>query len=236
VVSGGGLFYQRSGAHETPATIRGQARRDGHRHGRAARRERPVRRGGRRLANVYRRPEQVTSIASTIPQNGDVNPYGVAVVPESSGNLHQGNVLVSNFNDSANSHGVVRETFTGHSLNGPWDMTALDLGGVSELLGTTGWHAAIHSPAANINSDLSPMDGQFHVYRADWTASSITFSFDGTPFHDDRAKPGPGLVIWPGQALLHDPQHCGHQHSRSGQPRWLPVPVEMVVNYVHVWQ
>jgi len=153
----------------------------------------------------------VTPIASTIPHNGDVNPYGVAVVPRSVGNLGAGNVLVSNFNDSANiqgtgttivqvtpggtqtlfaqignlgnacpggvglttalvvlrngwvivgslptrqmnnntvisgdgclivldSHGMVRETFTGHGLNGPWDMTALDLGGVSELFVTT---------------------------------------------------------------------------------------------------
>jgi hypothetical protein len=152
----------------------------------------------------------VTPIASTIPQNGDVNPYGVAVVPSSTGNLHQGNVLVSNFNDAANiqgtgttivqvtpggrvsqfaqigdlgsrcpggvglttalvalhngwvivgslptqqvdgntvisgsgclivldSHGVVRETLTGHGINGPWDMTALDLGGITELFVT----------------------------------------------------------------------------------------------------
>ena len=48
----------------------------------------------------------VTPIASTIPQNGDVNPYGVAVVPKSNGNLHQGNVLVSNFNDSDNIQGT----------------------------------------------------------------------------------------------------------------------------------
>jgi len=152
----------------------------------------------------------VTPLASTIPQNGDVNPYGVAVVPRSNGNLRQGNVLVSNFNDSANiqgtgttimqvtpggqvsqfaqvgdlgkrcpggvglttalvalrngwvivgslptqqvngntvisgsgclivldSHGVVRETIAGHGINGPWDMTALDLGGITELFVT----------------------------------------------------------------------------------------------------
>ena len=151
-----------------------------------------------------------TVIASTVPatgpEAGDVNPYGVAVVPGSTGNLHAGNVLVSNFNDAANvqgtgstivqvtpggqasvfatvgnlhgacpggvglttalvalrggwvvvgslptrngvisgpgclivldSHGVVRETFTGHGIDGPWDMTALDLGGVSELFVT----------------------------------------------------------------------------------------------------
>src|SRR5215831_8142549 len=153
----------------------------------------------------------VTPIASTIPANGDVNPYGVAVVPRSTGSLRQGNVLVSNFNNSANiqgtgttivqvtpggqvsqfaqigdlgnrcpggvglttalvalrsgwvivgslptqtdssgnttisgsgclivldNQGKVRETFTGHGINGPWDMTALDLGGITDLFVT----------------------------------------------------------------------------------------------------
>ena len=32
--------------------------------------------------------------------------------------------------------GNVRETITGHGINGPWDMTALDLGGVAELFVT----------------------------------------------------------------------------------------------------
>jgi DNA-binding beta-propeller fold protein YncE len=34
------------------------------------------------------------------------------------------------------SRGVVRETLTGHGIQGPWDMTALDLGGLSELFVT----------------------------------------------------------------------------------------------------
>jgi len=152
----------------------------------------------------------VTPIASTIPGNGDVNPYGVAVVPRSVGYLHQGNVLVSNFNDSSNtqgtgttivqvnpssgdvsqfagisdpacpggvglttalvvlrngwvivgslptrtdssgnvlvsgsgclivldSQGQVKETISHHGINGPWDMTALDLGNITELFVT----------------------------------------------------------------------------------------------------
>ena len=41
-------------------------------------------------------------IASTVPANGDVNPYGVAVIPRSTGDLFRGNVLVSNFNNKAN--------------------------------------------------------------------------------------------------------------------------------------
>ncbi len=141
-------------------------------------------------------------ISSTVPQNGDVNPYGVAVVPHSTGNLHKGDVLVSNFNDKTNTQGTgttivqvnphggmslfagisdsncpggvglttalvvlrngwvivgslptqnggklsgpgclivldqwghVQETLTGHGIDGPWDMTAVDLGTVTEL-------------------------------------------------------------------------------------------------------
>src|SRR5437879_327914 len=45
-------------------------------------------------------------LASTVPSNGDINPYGVAVVPRSVGHLTQGNVLVSNFNDSSNLQGT----------------------------------------------------------------------------------------------------------------------------------
>lgn len=48
----------------------------------------------------------ITQIASTVPQNGDVNPYGVAVVPRSVGKLVKGQVLVSNFNNSANQQGT----------------------------------------------------------------------------------------------------------------------------------
>src|ERR1700761_3280845 len=45
-------------------------------------------------------------IASTTPANGDVNPYGVAVIPRGTGDLHRGDVLVSNFNDKANAQGT----------------------------------------------------------------------------------------------------------------------------------
>jgi len=147
---------------------------------------------------------QTKVIASTVPANGDVNPYGVAVVPRSTGDLSRGNVLVSNFNDSGNVQGTgttivqvspggtqklfaqisdskcpggvglttalvslrngwvivgslptqngaisgpgclivldqwghVRNTITGYGIDGPWDMTALDGGNVTELFVT----------------------------------------------------------------------------------------------------
>ena len=148
----------------------------------------------------------VTTLASTVPRNGDVNPYGVAVIPRSTGHLRQGNILVSNFNNKANVQGTgttiveitprgqvslfakvsphlrgcpggvglttalvvlrsgwvivgslptrggnvsgagclivlnqwgqVRETFAGHGINGPWDMTAGDFGRTADLFVT----------------------------------------------------------------------------------------------------
>jgi hypothetical protein len=47
-----------------------------------------------------------STVASTVPANGDLNPYGVAVVPRSHGDLTAGNVLVSNFNNAANKQGL----------------------------------------------------------------------------------------------------------------------------------
>jgi hypothetical protein len=43
----------------------------------------------------------ITTVASTVPNNGDLNPYGVVVVPRTTGKLVQGDILVSNFNNSA---------------------------------------------------------------------------------------------------------------------------------------
>jgi hypothetical protein len=48
----------------------------------------------------------VSVIASTVPGNGDINPYGVAVIPRSMDKLVKGNILVSNFNNSANLQGT----------------------------------------------------------------------------------------------------------------------------------
>ncbi|MFE5120275.1 hypothetical protein [Streptomyces sp. NPDC056669] len=152
----------------------------------------------------------VSTVASTVPANGDVNPYGTALVKKSVGDLRRGNVLVSNFNNAANeqgtgttlvqisprgtatlfaqidpqnlpgpcpggvglttalsilpggwvvvgslptadgtsataqagcllvldSHGKVRETFSGQGINGPWDMTAKSRGDETDLFVT----------------------------------------------------------------------------------------------------
>ena len=155
-------------------------------------------------------PGSISVVASTVPANGDVNPYGLVRVAQSSGALVKGNLLVSNFNDSdnlqgtgttivqitpdgavslfaqidannlpgpcpggvglttalsvlrsgwvivgslpttdgtsataqagcllvLNSNGSVVETFYGSLINGPWDMTAQDLGGTANLFVT----------------------------------------------------------------------------------------------------
>jgi hypothetical protein len=149
----------------------------------------------------------ITVIASTVPSNGDVNPYGVALVPASTGKLVKGHILVSNFNNSANlqgtgstimdiapdgtvtlfawiaapslpvqcpggiglttalvvlrsgwvvvgslpttdgtsvtaqagclivlnNQGAVVDSIVNNLINGPWDMTALDMGGTADL-------------------------------------------------------------------------------------------------------
>ncbi len=152
----------------------------------------------------------VRTIASTVPANGDVNPYGTVLIQHTDGKLRRGNILVSNFNNSANqqgtgttlvevsprgkvtqfaqidpakvpgycpggiglttalsvlpggwvvvgslpttdgtaataqagcllvldNHGKVRETFAGHGINGPWDMTAATHGDTTDLFVT----------------------------------------------------------------------------------------------------
>src|SRR5215469_1070312 len=48
----------------------------------------------------------ITVISTTVPSNGDVNPYGIFEVPETVGNLVKGNLLISNFNASSNFQGT----------------------------------------------------------------------------------------------------------------------------------
>src|SRR5215469_8782718 len=48
----------------------------------------------------------VQTLGSTVPKVGDVNPYGIAVVPASKGALVAGDVLVSNFNNKKNLQGT----------------------------------------------------------------------------------------------------------------------------------
>jgi DNA-binding beta-propeller fold protein YncE len=47
-----------------------------------------------------------TTLINTVPSNGDQNPYAIVVAPVSSGTVKQGDVLVGNFNNSANLQGT----------------------------------------------------------------------------------------------------------------------------------
>ncbi len=47
-----------------------------------------------------------TTLVSTVPENGDQNPYAIAIAPVSTGVIKQGDVLVDNFNNSANLQGT----------------------------------------------------------------------------------------------------------------------------------
>ena len=47
-----------------------------------------------------------TTIGSTVPGNGDVNPYGTVLVTKNQGALVKGNVLISNFNNAKNFQGT----------------------------------------------------------------------------------------------------------------------------------
>jgi DNA-binding beta-propeller fold protein YncE len=48
----------------------------------------------------------ISTIASTVPTNGDVNPYGVAQIKRTTGKLRAGDILISNFNNSGNVQGT----------------------------------------------------------------------------------------------------------------------------------
>jgi hypothetical protein len=62
---------------------------------------------------------KVSTLASTVPANGDVNPYGLAMVPSTVGKLKAGELLASNFNAKSNNQGtgttIVQVSPTGKS-------------------------------------------------------------------------------------------------------------------------
>ena len=56
--------------------------------------------------SILKKLKTVDTISSTVPANGDINPYGIVRVPHSIGNLREGHYLVSNFNASSNLQGT----------------------------------------------------------------------------------------------------------------------------------
>src|SRR5277367_4680941 len=47
-----------------------------------------------------------TTVTSTVPDNGDQNPYAIVVAPVSAGAIQKDDVLVSNFNNDGNLQGL----------------------------------------------------------------------------------------------------------------------------------
>ncbi len=56
--------------------------------------------------SARKQPVSITTISSTVPSNGDINPYGIFAVPKTVGHLTKGNILISNFNASSNLQGT----------------------------------------------------------------------------------------------------------------------------------
>src|SRR5580704_3246719 len=52
-------------------------------------------------ANSYIGGLAPSTVATTVPANGDQNPYGIATVPRTVGRLLAGDILISNFNNAA---------------------------------------------------------------------------------------------------------------------------------------
>ncbi len=48
----------------------------------------------------------VSSLGTTVPENGDQNPYGIVTVPRSAGSLVRGDIIISNFNNEENLQGT----------------------------------------------------------------------------------------------------------------------------------
>jgi hypothetical protein len=166
----------------------------------------------------------VTNVSSTVPGNGDLNPYGIANVLQSTGALVRGDTLVSNFNAASNlqgtgttivqispsgeeslfaqltgplpgkcpggvglttaltvlsdgfvvvgslpvtdagkgtaeagclivlnSVGAPVETWSGSNINGPWDMTAVQVPGFAELFVTNVLNGTVAAGGAAVN-------------------------------------------------------------------------------------
>ncbi len=70
-------------------------------------RSRSRRPGLRRSTSLSSGPStRSRSVGSTVPANGDENPYGIVNVTKSAGSLVAGDILISNFNNSGNLQGT----------------------------------------------------------------------------------------------------------------------------------
>jgi hypothetical protein len=57
-------------------------------------------------SSILNKLKNINTLSTTVPANGDINPYGLVRVPRTIGNLQEGHYLVSNFNASSNAQGT----------------------------------------------------------------------------------------------------------------------------------
>ncbi|MGA9186047.1 MAG: hypothetical protein WBZ32_12185, partial [Candidatus Acidiferrales bacterium] len=62
--------------------------------------------GGADNNSILKHLKNISTVSSTVPANGDVNPYGIARVQKTVGNLTRGHILISNFNNGSNAQGT----------------------------------------------------------------------------------------------------------------------------------
>lgn len=56
--------------------------------------------------SILKQLQNISVVTSTVPANGDINPYGIVEVKRSVGHLQQGHILISNFNNMGNQQGT----------------------------------------------------------------------------------------------------------------------------------
>ena len=57
-------------------------------------------------SSILKHLQNINVVTSTVPANGDINPYGIVEVKRSVGHLQQGHILISNFNNMSNQQGT----------------------------------------------------------------------------------------------------------------------------------
>lgn len=119
-----------------------------------------------------------TTVASTVPANGDVNPYGVAVVPVSRGKLLAGDILVSNFNNAPTATAPGGEQGTGTTI-----VEVSPRGGTPKLFA--------HIPATSIPGGVG-LTTALAVFRSGWVIVGSLPTADGT---SATMQPGELIVL-----------------------------------------
>jgi hypothetical protein len=220
----------------------------------------------------------VTNIGSTVPGNGDLNPYGIVTVPRTEGALVRGDTLVSNFNAASNLQGtgttimevspggqasvfaqlngplpgkcpggvglttaltLLRggfvvvgslpvtdsgsgtpeagclivldrfgapvETWSGPNINGPWDMTAVQLQGFAELFVTNVLNGTVSAAGAVVHRGTVVRIGVVNQpgHLPQMIGSKVIGSGFAEQLNDDALVLGPTGVALGGDDILY---------------------------------